>query len=69
MQPLSDDPNEQHAIAVSEHITALHEQLEEALDQRARDAAFDILLMILDVYEAMLEHYGILNIDRGETMH
>ena len=69
MQPLSDDPNEQHAKAVAVHITALHEQLEDALDNLDMDAAFDILLMILDVYEAMLEHYGILNIDRGETMH
>lgn len=69
MQPLSDDPNEQHAIAVAEHITALHEQLEDAIDNLDMDAAFDILLMILDVYEAILERHGILNIDRGETMH
>lgn len=55
--------------ATFEHIAALHEQLEEAAIDKDPVVCLEIALLILDVYEQLLEDNCILRIDRGETFH
>ena len=48
------------------HIEALHAHLEEAADETE---ALEIALILLDLYERLLEEHEILIIDRGEVRH
>lgn len=48
------------------HIEALYAQLEEAEDE---EQALEVTLILLDLYERILEEHEVLIIDRGETMH
>ena len=52
--------------AILAHIEALQAQLEEVEDE---SDAFEIALLLLDIYEQLLEANDILLIYRGETLH
>lgn len=54
--------------AVLAHISALNEALETAIDDE-NDVALEIALLLLDLYETILEQAGMIIVYRGEELH
>lgn len=54
--------------AVLSHISALNEALETAIDDE-NDVALEIALLLLDLYETILEQAGMIIVYRGEELH
>lgn len=55
--------------AVIAHIEALHEQLYEATLEEDAERGLEIAILLLDLYENILEENGMLLIHRYEVMH
>lgn len=55
--------------SILNHIEALHEQLEQAAIDDDPVNCLEIALLLLDVYERLLDEHNILIINYGEYLH
>lgn len=51
------------------HLVGLHDDLAESLEEEDFTKALEVCLLLLDLYENLLENNGIISIERKGVLH